>query len=57
VAVYYCLLAGEGAAVNRLGLSDLGEFRTWPDGFFEEEVSEALERTRVVYERARRRER
>lgn len=51
VLVYYCSLGERGGEARLLPISDLGEFESWPDGFFEEEITEALARAHAVLAR------
>ena len=57
LAVYYCDLTADGARAQRLDVDRLGRFEEWPDGFFEEELREAITQTDELFRRSKAKER
>ncbi len=51
VAVYFCDATKSGGRSKRLNISEFGQFDNWPEGFFAEEIEEALEQSRAVFKR------
>jgi len=55
VAVYYCRATKGGGKISRLQINELGQFENWPDGFFGEEIKEAMKQTQLAFKRHNRR--
>jgi predicted ATPase len=51
VAVYYFELKEDGAEITQLELDRFGRFSNWPEGFFEEDLKEAYEHSKVIAEK------
>jgi len=49
VAIYYFNPTPEGTAISQVTLNDLGQYESFPDGFFEEDVKEAFEHIKAIH--------
>jgi predicted ATPase len=51
LAIYYFTCGKEGTSIDEIKIDNLGRFENWPDGFFEENYTEALIHNKVIAER------
>lgn len=51
VAVYYFEQTENGTKITALELDEFGRFTNWPTGFFEEDLTEAYEHSKVIAEK------
>jgi predicted ATPase len=51
LAIYYFTTGENGTVVDQIRVNDLGQFENWPQGFFEEDYTEALIHNKLVAEK------
>lgn len=50
IAIYYFKPTPEGTKIQRVTLNDQGQYESFPEGFFEEDVIEAFEHLKAISE-------
>ncbi len=51
VAIYFFNYTPDGTRIERIDIDDLGRFKNWPTGFFEEDVEESFAITKAFLNR------
>ncbi len=51
VAIYYCENREGGGVATELRINELGQIENWPEGFFEEEINEAMAQSRAIFQK------
>lgn len=56
VAIYFFNYTNDGTRIERIDIDDLGRFKNWPTGFFEEDVEESFAITKAFLNRKKEKE-